>query len=204
MQTELDQVNSILAFYEEIGFKRQNNPLYPQDDLNDPLQAVRNCGQALDCSNWFLDLAILHMYFSGDAWMEDTECDVCEENEVYTDVLQEWSDISQGAFLPQNITESWESDEGPIKVTFILNSVKREIEPKWDEDWLDMDVLDQINEIIAGSGRSFEISTPDQNVMVLCLTPEQKARMIKERDFPFTERIIERVAAQQPLVRQVL
>lgn len=53
------------------------------------------------------------------------------------------------------------------------------------DDWIDLEVLRQINTLIASSGRQFECAVDGNFALVLCLTQEQRERMQTERHFPF-------------------
>ena len=122
---------------------------------------------------------------NGEVWASDPEADVCAQNKVYSKVLPQWANISCGAFTPSGIVEHWESDSGPIALTFQLNGHRVSISPHYEDDWIDLGVLQQINELISASGRQFECAVDGNFVLVLCLTPEQKTTMLKQRKFPF-------------------
>ena len=55
----------------------------------------------------------------------------------------------------------------------------------WDDDWIDLDVLRQLNAEIAQSGRQFAYAVDVNHSVVVCLTSEQKDRMSQQRKFPF-------------------
>jgi len=120
-----------------------------------------------------------------DVWYGDPEADVCSETHVYCEVLLEWAGISRGTFAPTDITEHWESETGPVTVTFQHDGRFVSISPKYDNDWMDMEVLRQINALIAPSERQFECAVDANFAVVLSLTPEQKKAMQTERRFPF-------------------
>ena len=121
----------------------------------------------------------------GEVWADDPEADVCAENEVYSEVLPQWARISHGAFAPAGISEHWESDSGPITLSFQLGGQPASVSPNYQDDWIDLEVLRQINALIASSGRHFECAVDGNFALVLCLTPEQKATMQTQRQFPF-------------------
>jgi len=136
--------------------------------------------QAIRGTNVFL-LA----YAEGDVWVGDPEADVCAENQVYREVLGEWAIISKGAFTPTSIREDWETDTGPVEVSFDLAGRLTKVSPAYENDWIDLKVLRQINALIATSDRQFECAADVNFALVLCLTWEQKQRMGLERSFPF-------------------
>jgi hypothetical protein len=49
----------------------------------------------------------------------DAESDVGKDNDQYVSLLKAFSEASGGLFSPSNIVEKWESETGPIKVSFI-------------------------------------------------------------------------------------
>lgn len=118
-------------------------------------------------------------YGSIKMWWKDTEADVCEENQVYVDTLKEWGSISGGAFSPVNIVETWQGDEGPIEITFELNNKRYSLEPEFQDDYIDVDILKHINQLLGPSEYAFELLEPfDQSAVVLWLNREQKAALI--------------------------
>ncbi|HTI72120.1 MAG TPA: hypothetical protein VMF06_19245 [Candidatus Limnocylindria bacterium] len=118
-------------------------------------------------------------------WQGDPEADVCSGNEVYIETLSEWGRISEGAFAPSEISEEWGSDSGPVTVIFRLGSELHTIHPRYQDDYLDLDVLKSINALILPSGRQFAYASDVNFAVVLCLKPEERARISKVRDFPF-------------------
>lgn len=121
----------------------------------------------------------------GDVWADDPEADVCADNEVYSEILPQWAGISHGAFAPGGITEHWDDESGPIMLSFDLGGQQASVSPRYQDDWINLEVLRQINALIAPSGRQFECAVDGNFALVLCLTPEQKATMQTQRQFPF-------------------
>ncbi|MCD0470719.1 hypothetical protein [Flavobacterium sp. JAS] len=78
----------------------------------------------------------------------DLESDVCAENNVYVDVIKMFSNLSNGSFNPQNISEKWQSPSGPITVEFELNNEIIKFNPKYSDDWLDSIVFEICKEKI--------------------------------------------------------
>jgi hypothetical protein len=121
-------------------------------------------------------------------WWTDLEADVCRENNVYVRVLQEWARISRGSFSPEGIEETWDTDEGPVNVSFVLNAKRHVIHPLYLGDWIDILVLDTINDLIEASGFRFEYYPvgESQIAFVIVLTPEEKELLERERGDLFT------------------
>jgi hypothetical protein len=131
------------------------------------------------------DDVYLLSFSDGDVWADDPEADVCAENLVYSEVLPEWARISRGAFAPTEISEQWDGKRGPISLSFTLAGKPAKISPAYQDDWIDLEVLHQINILIAASGRQFECAVDGNFAVVVCVTDEQKRRMQTERLFPF-------------------
>ena len=193
--TIFDQsINEILKFYESIGFKRADKPSdrTPAAALSPSERILQNhSGRIPNTEHPSFDSEILHEFFSTDVWYDDTECDVCEDNKVYEKVLPKWAAISHGVFKPKNISETWDGPEGAIAVECDIDGESYVFEPEYLDDYLSLDILDPINEVIAASGRAFEFDGGEQTVVVMCITAEQKEKMIVVRNFPFAERLAE-------------
>jgi hypothetical protein len=111
-------------------------------------------------------------------WWADLEADVIDGNDVYPSVLDEWAQISVGAFAPSAIEESWAGPEGPVTVTFEHDGTTQSIEPAFLEDWIDPGIVVPINELIAPSGRRFElVKAFDQTAFVMALTEDERAAL---------------------------
>lgn len=123
-----------------------------------------------------LDLAVAQQDHAR-VWWQDLEADVAPGNEVYVQTLAAWSEISGGVFDPGDITESWAGPTGPVTIRFRLADGTHELHPAYLEDWIDPGILAQIDALIAGSGRRFELYKGfDQTAFVIVLTdPERRA-----------------------------
>ena len=64
-----------------------------------------------------------------------------------------------------------------MTISFVLGGQPHEITAGYFEDWIDPGILVPINELIASSGRQFELYTSfDQTALVMALTePERLA-----------------------------
>jgi hypothetical protein len=167
----------VIRFYQELGFFKGADPGYIvgryTDDMGEPPR---------DDRPW--DDVYLFAY-SNEVWSDDPEADVCVGNRVYSEVLPEWASISNGAFAPSDIREHWATETGPVTLTFQLAGQRVSVSPSCQDDWIDLDVLQQINSLIASSGRQFEFTVDGNFAVVMCLTPDQKKAMLERRSFPF-------------------
>jgi hypothetical protein len=108
-------------------------------------------------------------------WWRDLEADVGGGNRVYTSTLEEWAAISVGAFAPSAIAETWQSDAGPVEVTFETGGAGHVLEPEYLEDWIDPRIATPINDLIAPSGRQFAFFKAfDQTAFVMALTEDER------------------------------
>jgi len=119
-------------------------------------------------------------------WWEDLEADVCQDNDVYAKDLRKWAAISCGAFKPTRISETWESETGPITVEFTLNGERHTLHPEYQDDWEDVGILDSINHLIERTGCQFcMVKTPDTSALVLALTEEERHHLTEKRGWRF-------------------
>jgi hypothetical protein len=122
----------------------------------------------------FLDLFVAEQDASR-VWWNDLEADVADGNEVYVDTLTGWGAISDGAFSPDAIEETWDGDGGPVTVTFNREGVTQTLRPAYLEDWIDPGILVPINALIADSGRRFELYKAfDQTAFVMAITDVER------------------------------
>lgn len=132
----------------------------------------------------FADLYLLGMD-QKNTWMEDLEADVAKGNQVYVETLNQWKEISKGAFPIQNITETWQGEEGPVVISFELEGKKHTIYAEFQSDFIDLGILPQINERIQSSGYQFELAGMDQTAFVTCLTSKVKEQIEQDRGIVF-------------------
>ena len=66
----------------------------------------------------------------------DLEADVCNENKIYCEVIKMFDKLGKEDFNPTQISEFWESETGPIHVSFIVDSDTIKINPDFKDDWL--------------------------------------------------------------------
>jgi len=168
----------VVRFYQELGFFAGK---HPSEVLG---QYHEEFGDSLNPAKSWDDVFLLSLSKEA-VWASDPEADVCAENLVYTEALKEWAAISSGAFNPTQVQEDWKGESGPVKLNFSLGENSVTVTPQYLEDWVDLDVLQQINTQIESSGRQFAYTVDGNFCVVLCLTSEQKEKMRQERQFPF-------------------
>ena len=124
----------------------------------------------------------------------DLEADVCADNKVYTSLLGDFSKASDGNFLPTDITETWATEQGPIKLSFISNGQLIAFEPEYMDDWIDDRIFKIINEEMKKVSDEFFYlcSGPNeewfgQNVIYIRLTEIEKKSLEEKLEWKFPE-----------------
>ncbi len=187
-----ERIHETFAYYKEMGFFQSMNVSevektfldnYPMD-----FAADKEFDPYQDNTYYqlFADQFILQLDKSR-VWMEDTEADVGKGNDVYVKVLKQWAQISRGAFNPTDIVETWNTEEGPVKLQFILNGDKVILYPQYMNDFIDVGILKKINTKIAGSGYQFAVVAIDQQVFVTALNEKELAKISNERLWPLEQ-----------------
>lgn len=144
-----------------------------------------------DSSKYYDDTADLYLLQEDKdrVWLEDWDLEVSKGKGAYVATLNQWSKISRGAFQPSDIKETWETDKGPITVSFMLNGHKQVIHPEYEDGYIDTyGVLKQINDMIKASGYQFaEAYNDDDDVIVTVLKADEQAKLQQDRyiDFEF-------------------
>ncbi len=119
-------------------------------------------------------------------WSETEVDSVGRNNQDYVRAFERWSKISRGAFLPQDLKETWETDSESVLIEFTVNGTRHRIEPEYFEEYIDLEILVEINRLIAETGYQFEVCelSPDTK-LVIVLTLAEKERIERERRFEF-------------------
>ncbi|WP_179233043.1 hypothetical protein [Paenibacillus rigui] len=87
--------------------------------------------------------------------------------------------------MPTDIREEWGSMEGPVTVSFMLNGEKRTIHPLYQNDFIDVGIVQELNALIADSGYQFAVVHLDQTVFVTVLTAKEREGIEKDRFIEF-------------------
>ncbi|HBB30902.1 MAG TPA: hypothetical protein DDZ80_27850 [Cyanobacteria bacterium UBA8803] len=100
--------------------------------------------------------------------------------------FERWGEISGGAFSPQELKETWETDSESVSIEFTVNGIRHRIEPEYYEERMDLEVLIEINQLIAETGYRFEVcQVLTDSTLVIVLTLEEKQRIQRERGLKF-------------------
>ncbi|HWB12672.1 MAG TPA: hypothetical protein VG826_25830 [Pirellulales bacterium] len=121
-------------------------------------------------------------------WWEDTEADIGPGNRVYESVLRQWAKISRGAFEPIDVSESWGSESGPVRVSFTFRGTRLAVTARYLDDYLDLSIVRQINAIISDTQLAYEVFEEfDQTAFVVVLNAAHRALLETERAWRFRE-----------------
>jgi hypothetical protein len=73
-----------------------------------------------------------------------------------------------------------------VTVSFTLNGKPETLKPAYLEDWIDPTILTRINELIAASGKQFELYRAfDQTLYLTVLTAAEKRTLERDRGWCF-------------------
>ena len=114
----------------------------------------------------------------------DLEADVCRENKVYSWLLERLNELSGMKHLITNIVEHWDSETGPINISYQFNGEKRFYSPEYCDDWVDQTFIDNtLTELKKVTEESFHICLgPNeewfgQDVNYMRLTKEERQNL---------------------------
>jgi hypothetical protein len=85
----------------------------------------------------------------------DTEADVMNGNNVYVDLIRAIAEASDGEIQPVNISEVWETDNGPITVQFQSKGESIVFHPEYMDDWVADELFHTISDLVQGDFRFY-------------------------------------------------
>ncbi len=113
-------------------------------------------------------------------WCADLESVYPGEN-AYVRFLNAMAAISRGAFRPQDITEHWKGERGPVEVAFNSNG-KRYAFLHAGGDMLDPSIIRMINGAIKEAGIAFAVCDNfGMPSFILVLNRDERARLTARR-----------------------
>jgi len=173
-----------VRFYREIGFFSEFGDL-TEDKLASKLNSHyrKRMGRSLDPSGRIPDLTLLE-FDKSRLWLSDLECDVMSGNDVYVEVIKRLGETSRGSFNPTDITETWDSDKGPIRVEFTNAGVRHALTPKYRNDWVDTDFIFSVARLLQDSEYKLAVH-PGDPIAATFLTAAERDRIKKERGLFF-------------------
>ena len=106
-------------------------------------------------------------------------------NDAYVSSLEALANISRGTFNPENLKETWDTPEGPIRLSFDFAGRKRELKMDLWGGAFDFRILLQLNSLLSGTEYRFEMAPMDEILFVTVLKAEEKSNMERDRDLSF-------------------
>lgn len=123
-------------------------------------------------------------------WFRDLEC-VYSGDRAYAHTLEEWASISRGAFQPSDIEETWESDEGPVRVTFTLDGAQHEyVHGDGNDDLIDLEILKMVNGLLRHAPYRLEAADNLGDCrFIVALSREERERLRRDRGWSFCDHL---------------
>jgi hypothetical protein len=136
---------------------------------------------------YYADLSLLRADDTR-VWWEDTEADVCRENQVYaTELIPRWAQIARCIADVSKIEEQWpDAQEGFVRITLELNGKPVELHAEILDDYIDMRILAAFDEALGKMpSRLHLVDTDDQSAFVVALTETEARRLVRDRGWRF-------------------
>jgi hypothetical protein len=178
-----------VGFYRQLGFFRRWRGLSDAQILARVRAAhEKEWDEKLD-PRMGRDFDLFLMSYDHDrVWWEDTEQDVVDGNDAYVGALKAWSRISRGAFMPTAVRERWSPRRKTVEISFLLAGEQESVTASIEDDFLDVDVLGQINALIPPSGPRFHVQKPfDQTAFVVAMRDDEARYVNRERSLDLIE-----------------
>ena len=122
-------------------------------------------------------------------WHHDP-VDMDRDTNFYIRAFEGWATVSRGILRPLklNVTNNHATGEQTL-IQFTQDSMLYSLYVSTGgEDWLDRSAFQQLNEIFAETGFRFELAANEGNTRyVIVVTPPEKAKLIRERNWRFVE-----------------
>ncbi|SRR5260221_2961941 len=174
---EPESPEELIRFYQELGFFAGRGVARVLADYK------RRNGLILSAADSWDDSELL-LCDEKATWHDNGSC-AAPRNCWYRDVLPECAKITRGAFAPTEIQEYWQTERGPIRVSFRLGEHTVIVWPQPQEEYhADFGYFRQINSALPDTGGHFQCAGVGMKV-VMWLTREQKQKMLAVRNFPF-------------------
>lgn len=106
-------------------------------------------------------------------------------NDAYVSSVEALANISRGIFKPQNIKETWDTPQGPIRINFDFEGQSRVLKAETWGGAFDFRILLQLNNLLSKTEYRFEMAPMDDILFVTVLKAEEKSDMERDRDLAF-------------------
>lgn len=179
-----------VAFYQPRGFFRQ----YPGDidDVVDKLfpfleaQNEHDEFSALDLESPEFDLFFLSLDNQRTLYDSmDFGSALVPGGKAYVATVEALARISRGVFAPSNVSERWETTDGPIVISFQLEGKEHSLKVDTWDGMFDFRILLQINLLLKNTPHRFEMAPLDDILFITVLTAEEKMDLERHRNLAF-------------------
>ncbi|SHG39392.1 hypothetical protein SAMN04488109_0030 [Chryseolinea serpens] len=116
-------------------------------------------------------------------WWHDLEADVLNGNMVYASTVKEFVELSGGYLRAEQIKEEWETDNGPIHISFQDGDTLRAFQLKSYDDWYDEDFFNYMEKFMTANGSPYKFYVyigTGQDAFVIRLTKAEK-EMVEQK-----------------------
>jgi hypothetical protein len=182
-----EELLSSLVYFSQLGFYPADRSTSDQSTLLERIAGSwESCGgKSSGLSAPHLDLQLLR-WDQERVWWHELELDVCAGNDRYVSMLFNLAQISRGTFNVQDVSETWESPQGPICLQFVMGQENFQLQPKYLDGWLDLNIIRKINSVIPSKKNRFEIvATGGQSAFVTLLSRSEKKLIKQDRGWSF-------------------
>ncbi len=117
-----------------------------------------------------LDINDNEIRLSDDILSFDTEC--VEEENIYTEVITRFIDITRGDLPLRNIDSKVDFEEETAYISFKYENDTTHWEVNFDDDWFDVSIFEKLAKLVVNREKSFIFFNDGQNLTILyCTSP---------------------------------
>jgi len=179
--TSADWFAEAVLYFKSLGFYQEYHWM-ADDDLIEKIKVTRYY-QLGKKPTRITDFLLILAEDKQRVWYHDTELYWYGQ---FVKFLKEWGDISHGEFMPENISETVNKTDEKICLKFRHKGQDFEITANYYGEWINLEVLEEINQILTGSHIQLcNIITDTQEACVVSLTAMQKMRLEKDLGLQF-------------------
>lgn len=179
IQSSSDWFAQAVLYFRQLGFYQEHKDV-ADDDL---VKRIKNLRRHEDGEKLAHNTRLLLILAEDKkrVWYCDTEI-----HQEFEKLLKAWGAISCGEFLPENIVETRSKNDDVIHIRFRHKNQPMEILANDYVEWIDISILEEINETIKSSGIQFcDIITDTQEACIVSLTASQKMHLEKDLGLKF-------------------
>jgi len=176
-------ISDNVRFYRSLGFFADLGKM-SEKQLTEQIKKrmSKDAGPTSSCDG--LDVILID---TKRVWKHD-RVDFDRDTNFFIRAMDQWATISRGILRPLKVTVTRNYNESDrTLIQFQQDSMLYSMFVSLNgPNWLDNAVFDQLNQIFADSGFRFEVAEVDSEARVaMVLTPNEKAKLVKERNWRF-------------------